>query len=262
MTFGSASRSNRRRTPATRCTRPSIEGRCARRRSACSRGTSHTSITPGAPSMSAMRRYTPRVEIDRLDAGDRAGREEREQLAPRERRPVRNAQLEPAVDHEPVGHAALGAQLGRRELEHLVHHPVHLADAVEAGRGRDLRHRQVGVVEQAAREVRAPRPRDLARRRADVLREQSPQVARAHAEARREIVFGRVVERAVGDAVHGAAHELGRGDPARARARDRDGSAGTAGSRRPRPRPGARTGSMLRRSGVAGQPPPGSRCRS
>ena len=55
-TFGSASRSNRRRTPATRCTSPSIAGRCTRRRSACSRGTSHTSITPGAPSMSATRR--------------------------------------------------------------------------------------------------------------------------------------------------------------------------------------------------------------
>jgi hypothetical protein len=38
-------------------------------------------------------------------------------------------------------------------------------------------------------------------------------LASAHSEMFGEIVFGRVVERAVGDAVHGAAHELGRGDP-------------------------------------------------
>ena len=58
-------------------------------------------------------------------------------------------------------------------------------------------------------------PGDFGRRRADVLVEQAPQVARAHAEPRREVVFGRVVERAVGDAPHRAAHELGRVDPAR-----------------------------------------------
>ena len=111
-----------------------------------------------------------RLEIHGLHAGDRAGREEREQRAPRERRTVGDAQLEPAVDHEPVGHAALGPQLARRELEHVLHDAVHLADAVETGGGRDLRHRQVGVVEQAPGEVRAARTRDLARGRADVLR--------------------------------------------------------------------------------------------
>ena len=44
-----------------------------------------------------------RVEVDGFDAGNRPRREERQQRAPRQRRTVRNAQLEPAVDHEPVG---------------------------------------------------------------------------------------------------------------------------------------------------------------
>ena len=214
MAFGSASRSNRRRTPATRCTRPSIDGRCARRRNACSRGTSHTSITPGAPSTSVMRRYTFASRSTASTPGIARGARNARSAAHASGGAVRDAELEPAVDHEPVGHAALGAQLGGRELEHVVHDPVHLPDAVEAGRGRDLRHGQVGVVEQATGEVRAPRTRHLARRRAHVLREEATQVTRARAEPRRELVFGHVVERAVGDAVHGAAHELGRGDPA------------------------------------------------
>ena len=85
------------------------------------------------------------------------------------------------------------------------------------GCGRDPRHGQVGVVEEAPREVRPPRPRHLARGRADVQREQPAEMARAHAETGREGVLGIGVERAVGDETEGAAHELGRVDPTRFR---------------------------------------------
>ena len=104
-------------------------------------------------------------------------------------------------------------QLLGREAEDVLHHPVELADAVEPGRGRDLGERQVGVVEQAAGEVRAPAARDLGRSRADVNVEESAQVARAHPEPGRERVLGGVVERAVGDGAQRPAHELGGLDP-------------------------------------------------
>jgi hypothetical protein len=61
--------------------------------------------------------------------------------------------------------------------------------------------------------MRAPRSSDIARRRAYVLCEHSPQVTRTHAELRREVVFGGVVESTVGDAAHRATNELGRRDP-------------------------------------------------
>jgi hypothetical protein len=49
---------------------------------------------------------------------------------------------------------------------------VELPDAAEPGGERDLRRREVGVVEQSPREVHAPRPRDLRRRGAEVLHEE------------------------------------------------------------------------------------------
>ena len=255
MTLGSASRSNRRRTPATRCTSPSIAGRCARRRSACSLGTFHTSITPGAPSMSTVRRYTLGVEIDRLDAGDRARREEREQLVPRERRRgtgrAARARRRPRAGRAArrLARSSLGVNWNTSCITRFIWRTLlNPAAAASCAIGRS--------VSSSSRrgEVRAARTGDLARRRADVLGEQAAQVARAHAEARREVVFGRAVERAVGDAAHRAAHELGRRDPTRLGRRDRDGSAGTAGSRRPRPRPRARTAACCGAAACAGQP--------
>ena len=56
ITVGSASRSKSRRTLASRCTRPSRSGRWTRRRSADRSGSSHTSMTPGAPPSSTTRR--------------------------------------------------------------------------------------------------------------------------------------------------------------------------------------------------------------
>ncbi len=152
-----------------------------------------------------------------LDTRDRPRREEPEQRVPGEGRAVREPQLQTAVGDEARRVAAPGSQLARRETEHLLDDAVHLPDRLEAGRGRDLRHGQIGVVEQPPGEVRATRTRDLARSRADVLGEQAPQMARAHAESRREIVLGGVVERAVDDEAQGAAHELGRVDPRRVR---------------------------------------------
>ena len=197
-----------------------------------------------------------RVEINRLDAGNRARREEREQRGPCERRPVGHAQLEAAVDHEPVGHASLGAQLARCELEDLEHDPVHLPHAVETGSDGDLRHRQVRVVEQAAGEVRAARTCDFGRGRAHVLGEEPAQMARAHTEPRRKIVFGHVVEHAVGDGVHRAADELRRGDPT-----DLGNPIGAAAQARPKPR-GFGRGRVVERARVPPQRLPGAADRA
>jgi hypothetical protein len=84
---------------------------------------------------------------------------------------------------------------------------------LEARRRRDLRHRQVRVVEEPPREVRAARARDFARCRTDVVGEEAAQVARADTEPEREIVLGRAVERAVDDEAQRAAHELRCVDP-------------------------------------------------
>ena len=261
MVFGSASRSNRRRTPATRCTSPSIDGQVrAQAQRLLARHVPHLDHAGRAVDVGDAPVHV-RVEIDGLDARDRARREEREQRAPtRAAARYGHAELEPAVDHEPVGHAALGAQLGGRELEHLVHDPVHLPDAVEAGGGRDLRHRQVGVVEQAAGEVRAPRTGDLARRRADVLRRTGGAGdARSRRGASRDRL--RSCRRA-----RRRRCSAWRGTRARARrssrppGRDRDGTAGTAGTRRPPRRPRDRTGAGCGAAATPGSPPNGSRC--
>ena len=105
-------------------------------------------------------------------------------------------------------------QLLRGEPEDVLHHPVELTDAVEPGRGADVREREIGVVEQTPGEMGAPAARDLGGRRADVDVEQAAEVAGAHAQARCERVLGGVVERAVGDRAQRPAHELGRVDPA------------------------------------------------
>ena len=94
------------------------------------------------------------IEVDMLDARDRARREELEDRVPRERGPVRQPELEAAVGDEPARIAPAGPELLRREREHLLHDAVHVPHRLEPGRGRDAGHRQVGVVEEAPREVR------------------------------------------------------------------------------------------------------------
>ena len=131
-------------------------GARAARRWAAS-GASRTSITAGSPSTTIVRRYTPSLAVDVLDAGDGPRREEVEQRVPGERRPVREPQLEAAVGDEPVRVTPAGPQFLRGEVEHLLHDPVQLAHRLKARRRADLGDREVGVVEQPAGEVRAIR---------------------------------------------------------------------------------------------------------
>ncbi len=115
----------------------------------------------------------------RLHSADRARRQVLHRAAERDRARVRNAQPQPAVGGQPVRASALRAQLRRREAKRLEHHAVHLAHAAKARRRRDDGHRQVRLVEQPARKVRAPRPGDEVRRRAQLRQEQPPKMSLA-----------------------------------------------------------------------------------
>ena len=126
---------------------------------------------------------------------------------------------------------------------------------------RDLRHREIGVVEQAAGEVRAPRAGHLARRRADVLaRRGGADGARSRRDARRGRLRSRRRARRRrccawrGTRARGAAIQPRSGG-------DRGGSAGTGGSRPPRPRPRDRTATCCGAAAARGNPG-GNRCRS
>jgi hypothetical protein len=57
----------------------------------------------------------------------------------------------------------------RRRPEHLAHRPVELPQAAEARCERDVGRGEVGVVQQAAGEVRATGPGELVGRDAEVL---------------------------------------------------------------------------------------------
>ena len=145
---------------------------------------------------------------DVLDPGNRPRRQVGDEAVPVERPAVRQPQRKTAVRDEPVRLAPAGPQPERCVAEDLLTGAVELAHAPEAGRERDLEHREVGVVEEPPREVRPRRPGEAVGGHAELRREEAAQVARRHAEAPAELFLGRVVERAVEDHPHGAAHQL------------------------------------------------------
>ena len=257
-TVGSASRSNRRRTPATRCTSPSMSGRCTRRRSARSRGlvphldhAGRAAELDRAPVDAARRGRRPRRR------GSRAARGTSSIARPRERRrgTERAARGRRRRRADRAGGAGRAARCGvnrktsfiTRFIWRTLLNPAAVATCVigrsvsssrrRAKWARRERATSLGVAPTCSsnrrRRWRALTP-SRAASSSSVASSSAPSAMRAHR----------------------AAHELGRVDPARRRVRDRDGSAGTDGSPRPRPRPRTRTaaccGAAARRAARAG----------
>ena len=77
---------------------------------------------------------------------------------------------------------------------------MQLARPAEARSSGDLGERQIGVVDQAAGEVRPARSGDGCGSRADMVLEQSPQLTGAVADVGRQCLFVVVIEKAVVDA--------------------------------------------------------------
>ena len=77
---------------------------------------------------------------------------------------------------------------------------MQLARPAETRSTGDLGERQIGVVDQAAGEVRPARPGDGCGRRPDMVLEQSPQLAGAVSHVGRQCLFVVVIQKAVVDA--------------------------------------------------------------
>ena len=130
------------------------------------------------------------------------------QAGPVEVAVVRQPQGQAAVGHQPVSRAPTGPQLRRRGPEDVLAGPLQLAHAAEPGREGHLHGRQVGVVEQTAGEVGPPRPGQAVRGHTELGEEQTPEMAAGNAEPRRQLALGVAVEGAIGDQLHGPAHQL------------------------------------------------------
>jgi hypothetical protein len=113
------------------------------------------------------------------------------------------------------GEAAPAPKLSRRALVRALERAVEPAQAAEARRQRDVRHRQARLVDQPLREVQPPRLRHGVRRRTHVLHEQPMQVARSDTDARGEFVHRRRVEHAFFDQPERAFDDGGRAEPGR-----------------------------------------------
>ena len=109
-----------------------------------------------------------------------------------------------AVARREQGAFAARAQLGRAALEDGANLGVEAPEAAKAGRGGDVDHREVGLVEELLREMDAPRAGDRERRGSELVDEEPAQVAPADAEARGEIVDPGAVEAALVDEAEGA----------------------------------------------------------
>ena len=148
----------------------------------------------------------------RLHAGDGARAEESNQARPVERRPVGQEEREGGAA---PGAAGAPSKLARRGVERRPDGVVEAPNAREAGRVRDLGHRQRALLEELAGEVRASRLRDRLRRRADVRREEPAKVARADAEPLGERLEAEVVGVARLDEAERPRHGGGRARPGR-----------------------------------------------
>ncbi len=156
-------------------------------------------------------------EIDDLDTGNRACREEAQDLLPVVRCAVVEAQRElgapgPGVNPGPSNFGTRAdmnaAQLRRRAAHHLVEHGVEPAHALESRRERDLRQRQPGVLQQLLREPEPARLCERDRGDAEPGFGRAPQVTRGDAELRCEIVHRSFVQCAFGDPRGCSGHEL------------------------------------------------------
>src|SRR5262245_38340076 len=98
-----------------------------------------------------------RVALNGFDSGDCACLEVGEHSVPIELPDETEAQQKPTVRDEAIGLSSPCAQRSRRVSKDVLAGTVELAQAAEAGGKGDLRHRQIGVVEQSPREMHARR---------------------------------------------------------------------------------------------------------
>ena len=118
---------------------------------------------------------------------------------PLERRVEGQAERQSTIRDQPITLTTALAQITRRSTEDVPHRSVEVPDTAEAGREGDLCDRQVGIVEQAPREMCATGMSELRRRDTDVFCEQSSEVTRRHGEAPAQGRLTVVVERACDD---------------------------------------------------------------
>jgi hypothetical protein len=149
---------------------------------------------------------------------DRSSREVPEHRGPIERGPEGQPKHQSAVSDQSVALASAGPKLPRGGMEHITARPIHLPDAAEAGCERDVRDREVRVIEQPAGEMGSARSRQLIGGDAEMLEEQSAEVASGDEQPGTEVVLRSAVEGAVEDELNGPADELGT-DPGERRIR-------------------------------------------
>jgi hypothetical protein len=148
------------------------------------------------------------VSVDVLDAGDRPGGEVRDHPRPVERPVERQMERKTAVRREAVRGPSPAPEHPRRHPKDVAARAIELADAPEARREGHLDNGEVGVVEQAAGEVRPGRARQAVRRHVHVGCEEPAQVPRRHVQARAELGLRATVESAVEDEPHRPADQL------------------------------------------------------
>ena len=146
-----------------------------------------------------------------LDAGHRRRDEMREHALDVERLAEREAQIDPTRDRRcaAIAPAGAGAQVARRRREDLLHGGVELADARETRGPRDRCEIEAGGLDEEARGLRALRPGQRQRPCADLGPELALELAHAVPEPARQPGDPFTVDHAVGDAAHGAGHEIG-----------------------------------------------------
>ena len=92
---------------------------------------------------------------------------------------------------------------------------IESANAAEAGRDRDLAHRQTRLINQLFRKMQATGLRHRAGRRAQVLQEQPTQMARANSQALGENFDSAVFQATFADQAQGARNRVGASQPGR-----------------------------------------------
>ncbi len=136
--------------------------------------------------------------VDVLDAWNRAGREEREQVIPVEWRSVVEPQTY-AADSVRRGTRLAATHLRRGAAHGVGEQRVEPAQTSEARGERDVGDRQRRLLEQLLREPEPPGLRERDRRHAEPMLDRAPQVTRADTELGGELVDRAVIERALRD---------------------------------------------------------------
>src|SRR5262245_3690765 len=151
--------------------------------------------------MLALGADAPRVArgVHVLDAGDRTGCKKIADLWPVVGWPKRQSQHDLTRTLRRQAAAPSPAQLTRRSAIGPPDCVVETPQAPEAGRQRDVRDTQVGLVQELLREMQPARLRQRDWRGAEVAHEQAVKMPRSDAEPARQLADGRFVQEAVLD---------------------------------------------------------------